>query len=133
MQQNPVVPHVVALPRRRPRPQCPRRPPAYALDQRQQAGMIPAVQLVARDPIPVRTVYHHQPALLAQFDRDENRANMVSGGRAYVGCLHLASPLGSSVETQTYRMHAYRPMESTTPTAGSLPGPPPRTTNAHRV
>src|SRR5215211_4236844 len=55
--------------------------------------MIAAGQLVTRDPIPVRTVYHHQPGLLAQFDRHENRANMANDGCANVGCMHLTSPM----------------------------------------
>src|SRR5215211_902676 len=55
--------------------------------------MIAAGQLVTRDPIPVRTVYHHQPGLLAQFDRQENRANMANDGCANVGCMHLTSPM----------------------------------------
>src|SRR5215211_9148289 len=55
--------------------------------------MIAAGQLVTRDPIPVRTVYHHQPSLLAQFDRHENRANMANDGCANVGCMHLTSPM----------------------------------------
>src|SRR5215216_3941033 len=55
--------------------------------------MIAAGQLVTRDPIPVRTVYHHQPSLLAQFDRHVNRANMANDGCANVGCMHLTSPM----------------------------------------
>src|SRR5215204_441349 len=55
--------------------------------------MIAAGQLVTRDPIPVRTVYHHQPSLLAQFDRHVNRANMATDGCANVGCMHLTSPM----------------------------------------
>src|SRR5215218_5648900 len=55
--------------------------------------MIAAGQLVTRDPIPVRTVYHHQPSLLPQFDRHENRANMANHGCANVGCMHLTSPM----------------------------------------
>jgi hypothetical protein len=30
---------------------------------------------------------------LAQFDRDENRANMARDGRARVRCMHLTSPM----------------------------------------
>src|SRR5215211_6480617 len=55
--------------------------------------MIAAGQLVTRDPIPVRTVYHHQPSLLAQFDRHVNRANMANDGCTNVGCMHLTSPM----------------------------------------
>src|SRR5215204_7254579 len=55
--------------------------------------MIAAGKLVPRDPIPVRTVHHRQPGLLAQFECDENRANMANDGRANVGCVHLTSPM----------------------------------------
>ena len=74
--------------------------------------MIATLQLVTRDPVPVRAVQRHQPALLAEFDCNENCATMTGGGRVYGRCLHLTLH-GSSVETQTYRKsHAHRPMES---------------------
>ncbi|HET7806140.1 MAG TPA: hypothetical protein VFL53_18020, partial [Pseudolabrys sp.] len=50
----------------------------------------------------------------AQFDRNENRAMMIPGGRAYVGCLHLMSPMVRVVENPNLSgVHAHRPMEST--------------------
>src|SRR4051794_15612159 len=51
--------------------------------------MIAAFQLMPRDPVPVGTVQRHQPALLAEFDRNENCATMAGGGRVYGRCLHL--------------------------------------------
>src|SRR6516225_7117355 len=48
---------------------------------------------MARNPIPIRTVHRYQPALLAQFDRNKNRASTIRGGRAYGACLHLTSPM----------------------------------------
>src|SRR6202043_194501 len=41
----------------------------------------------------VRTMHGDQPTLLAQFDCNENCANMGRDGRALVGCLHLTSPM----------------------------------------
>src|SRR5882762_8731728 len=75
--------------------------------------MIAAGKLMPGYPVPVRAVYRHKPALLAQFDCNENRANMADGGRAYVGCLHLTSPMVRVCKTQIYRMRAHRPIEST--------------------
>src|SRR3954463_15450266 len=51
--------------------------------------MIAALQLVTRNPVPVGTVQRHQPALLAEFDCNENCATMLGGGRVYGRCLHL--------------------------------------------
>src|SRR5262249_50140040 len=48
---------------------------------------------MTRDPIPLGTAHHRQPSLLAQFDRHENRANIVRDGRANVRCVHLTSPM----------------------------------------
>src|SRR5260221_10158571 len=44
-------------------------------------------------PILVGAVHRYQPALLTEFDRNENRAIIADGGRAHVGCLHLTSPM----------------------------------------
>src|SRR6195256_3096317 len=51
--------------------------------------MIAAFQLMPRDPVPVGTVQRHQPALLAEFDCNENCATITGGGRVYGRCLHL--------------------------------------------
>src|SRR4029077_1322983 len=56
--------------------------------QSQQTRTIAALELVARKAIPVRTVHRDQPALLAQFNRNVNRATIHSGGRAHARCLH---------------------------------------------
>lgn len=55
--------------------------------------MIATLQLMVGYLILVRAVHRHQPTPLAQFDRYKNRANIALDGRAYVGCLHLTSPL----------------------------------------
>src|SRR4029079_1522321 len=70
--------------------QRPGRPLPNLTDQRQQRSMIAALQLVTRHLAFVRTVQRYQPALLAQFNRNENRATMPGGGRVYGRCLHLA-------------------------------------------
>src|SRR5207245_6245043 len=59
-------------------------------DQRQPLGMIATLQLVAGHLVFVRAVQRHQPAALAQFDRNENCATMAGGERVYGRCLHLA-------------------------------------------
>ena len=93
-QQQPVQPEAVIAglvaahdPNRR--AQLLLRPAADLLDQGQQPGMIAALQLVTRNPVPVRAVQRHQPALLAEFDCNENCATIVGGGRVYGRCLHL--------------------------------------------
>src|SRR5689334_22903376 len=63
------------------------------LDQPQQPNIVATVELVPREAILVRAVHRHQPAALAQFERNENRAIMTRDGRAYVGCSHLTSPM----------------------------------------
>ena len=93
VQPEPVVARLVTAHYRRRRPQPPRRTFAHALDQRKQASMIPAQNVVAREPVPIRTVHRHQPAPPAQFDCNENRANIAPDGRANVGCLHLTPPM----------------------------------------
>src|SRR5438477_13205546 len=60
--------------------------------------MVPAGDLVARVPIAIRAVHRHQPSSPAQFERDENCAIINVDGRAYVGCLHLTSPMVRVVE-----------------------------------
>src|SRR5262249_35913654 len=87
------VARLVATHHRRHRAQRPRRSRPYARNQRQQAGVVPALQLMTRDPVPLGTAHHRQPRLLAQFDRHENRAIMVRDGRANVRCVHLTSPM----------------------------------------
>ena len=47
-----------------------------------QASTIPALELVPGHPVPIGAVQRYQPAALAQFDRNENRATMAGGGRA---------------------------------------------------
>src|SRR5262249_9790994 len=63
------------------------------LNQPQQPSGVAALKLMTRQPAPIGTVHHRQPRLLAQFDRHENRANMVRDGRANVRCVHLTSPM----------------------------------------
>src|SRR5437879_7130463 len=89
------------------------RPSTNVLQQTEQSGVVAARKLVAGYPVPVRAVYRHKPALLAQFDCNENCANMADGGRACVECLHLTSPMVRVLETQIYRMRAHCPIEST--------------------
>src|SRR3984893_8646440 len=92
MQPKPVITSLVATHHRGHRSQSLYRPIAHPIDQRQQARVIPVLHLVPGNLIPVRTVQRYQPGLLAQFDRNKNRANMPCDGRAYGRCLHLTSP-----------------------------------------
>src|SRR5438034_7794739 len=55
--------------------------------------MIATRQLVAGQLVLVRAVQRHQPALLTQFDGNENCAITAGGGRAYGRCLHPTSPM----------------------------------------
>jgi hypothetical protein len=100
MQPEPVVARFVATHHRRRRAQHPPRPLAHSLNQRQQTDMVAAIELVPRHPIAIRTVDRHQPTPLAQFKRNENPAIIPVDGRAYVGCLHLTSPMVQGVETE---------------------------------
>src|SRR5439155_26336654 len=61
--------------------------------QRHQSSMIATRQLVAGQLVLVRAVQRHQPALLTQFDGNENCAITAGGGRAYGRCLHPTSPM----------------------------------------
>src|SRR5205823_1645258 len=70
--------------------QRPGRPLAHPINERQQAGMIAALQPMVRYLVPVWAVHRHQPTPLAQFDRNENRATIARGGRVHRGCLHLS-------------------------------------------
>src|SRR2546426_4664922 len=97
------------------------RPSTNVLQQTEQSGVVAARKLVAGYPVPVRAVYRHKPALLAQFDCNENCANMADGGRACVECLHLTSPMVRVLETQIYRMRAHCPIESTKVLAAVAP------------
>src|SRR5437667_6202962 len=90
---EPVIAGLVATRHRRNASQRPRRPIPDPVDQRQQSSMIATRQLVAGQLVLVRAVQRHQPALLTQFDGNENCAITAGGGRAYGRCLHPTSPM----------------------------------------
>src|SRR5437899_3430448 len=89
MQPEPVIAGLIATHHTRRRAELLGRPPADPFDQRQQFGVISPCDPMAGNPVPIRAVQRHQPALLTQFDRNENRATMEGGGRVYGRCLHL--------------------------------------------
>src|SRR3954447_26618605 len=98
MQPKPVIARLVTAHHRGPRSKLMRGSLANALEQCQQSHVVAAFELMPRYAVPIRAVQGDQPALLAQFDRNENRANMADGGRVQVGCLHLTSPMVRVVE-----------------------------------
>src|SRR5882724_1852895 len=89
VQPEPVITGLVAAHHLGPRSKLARCPVTRLLDQLQQASMVAALELMTRNPIFGGTVHGRQPASLAQFDRNENRAIMPVGGRALGRCLHL--------------------------------------------
>src|SRR5438132_5226541 len=89
MQPEPVMAGLIATPHTRRRAELLGRPPAEPFDQRQQFGVISPCDPMAGNPVPIRAVQRHQPALLTQFDCNENCATMAGGGRVCGRCLHL--------------------------------------------
>src|SRR5439155_18740018 len=114
MQPEPVIAGLIATHHTRRRAELLGRPPADPFDQRQQFGVISPCDPMAGNPVPIRAVQRHQPALLTQFDCNENCATMAGGGRVCGRCLHLTLRW-FECGNPTYRKgHAHRPMESTT-------------------
>src|SRR5437868_15290873 len=89
MQPEPVIAGLIATHHTRRRAELLGRPPADPFDQRQQFGVISPCDPMAGNPVPIRAVQRHQPALLTQFDCNENCATMAGGGRVCGRCLHL--------------------------------------------
>src|SRR2546430_6794291 len=119
MQPKPVVARLVATHHGRSHSQRPGRPLAHPINERQQAGMIAALQPMVRYLVPVWAVHRHQPTPLAQFDRNENRATIARGGRVHRGCLHLSlrwfecwkpKPIGKATLTAPWNLRAALPI-----------------------
>jgi hypothetical protein len=64
----------------------PARAPAFSSNA-SSPREISTCQLMPGYPIPVGTMHRHQPALLTEFDRNENRANMAVGTQPLDTCV----------------------------------------------